>query len=109
MSRLNKSGLTPLGHAVLVEPYEAQKKESVIVMPDTVKERHLMVETRAIVLEIGPEAWYDEKKPRVAEGDHVLITAYAGTVAKGPNDGKTYRLVNDRDIFCQIQPEEKVK
>jgi hypothetical protein len=27
----------------------------------------------------------------------------AGYVAQGPKDGKLYRLVDDRDIFCQIE------
>ena len=102
----NNSGLIPLGHAVLVEPYEPMKKDSLIVMPDTVKERTLMVETRAKVVATGPEAWCDEQVPRAMIGDHVLISKFAGVMATGVKDGKTYRLVNDRDIYCRIEEDE---
>jgi len=101
----NESGLRPLGHAVLVEPYEPQKKESLIVMPETVKERTLMVETRAVVVAVGPEAWVDESSPRAAVGDHVMISKFAGVMATGIKDGKSYRFVNDRDIFCALEVE----
>jgi len=101
----NKSGLIPLGHAVLVEPYEPQKKDSLIVMPETVKERSLMVETRATVVAVGPEAWSEEKRPRARAGDKVLISKFAGVMATGTADGKPYRLVNDRDIYCRIEDE----
>ena len=101
----NKSGLKPLGHAVLIEPYEPEIKKSVIVMPETVKERSAMVETRAIVIEVGSEAWADESKPRAKAGDKVLISKFAGAMATGTKDNKTYRLVNDRDIYCAIEVE----
>jgi co-chaperonin GroES (HSP10) len=39
-------------------------------------------------------------------GDRVLVTQFAGMMAKGPADGQMYRLVNDRDIFCAITHEE---
>lgn len=101
----NKSGLKPLGCAVLVETYEPQKKGSVIVMPDAVKDRMVMMEQRAIVVAVGPEAWSEEREPRAKPGDHVLITKHAGYVAGADctADGQTYRLVNDRDIFCAIE------
>lgn len=100
---MNKSGLKPLGRAVLVEPYEPEVKKSMIVMPDTVKERSAMVETRAVVIEAGPCAWDDEPQPRAKEGDKVLISKFAGAMVMGTTDGKPYRLVNDRDIYCAIE------
>lgn len=101
---MNNSGLIPLGHAVLVEPYEPQRKESLIVMPDTVKERTLLIETRAVVVAVGSEAWNDETTPRAQIGDHVLISKFSGVMANGVADGKPYRIVNDRDIFCRLEP-----
>lgn len=103
---LNESGLEPSGHAVLVIPYEPEIKKSIIQMPEDVKERSMMVEQRAIVVAIGSEAWKDEARPRAAIGDKVFITRYAGSVARGTADGKLYRLVNDRDIFCRITEEK---
>ena len=101
----NKSGLKPLGYAVLVQPYEPEMKKGLIVMPETVKERSAMVETRAVVIEVGPAAWTDEKAPRAIPGDKVLISKFAGAMATGTADGKPYRIVNDRDIYCRIEVE----
>jgi co-chaperonin GroES (HSP10) len=101
----NKSGLKPLGRAVLVQHYDPAKKKSVIVMPDSVADRTLLVEQRAIVVEIGDHCWPDEP-PRAKIGDKVLISKLAGYMAIGPADGERYRLVNDRDIFARITHEE---
>lgn len=99
----NPSGLHPLGLAVLVKPYEPEINKSVLVMPETVKERTSAVETRAIVIAVGPEAWKDESQPRARLGDKVLISRFAGVMAIGVKDGERYRIVNDRDIFCRIE------
>ena len=101
---VNNSGLKPLGRAVLVEHYEPERKDALIMMPDQVMDRNLMVEQRAIVLEIGLSAWSDEPA-RAQVGDKVLISRLAGYMAVGPADGKRYRLVNDRDIFAAITSE----
>jgi len=101
----NESGLAPLGRAVLVKHYEPEKKDSLIEIPDFVQDRTLMVEQRAIVVEIGPACWPDEPA-RAAPGDKVLIAKMSGYMATGPLDGKRYRLVNDRDIFCKITGEK---
>ena len=70
-----------------------------------------MIETRAIVLEIGPEAWTDESCPRAKVGDKVVIGKLAGTIIngtlpEGPNkEYRKYRMVNAGDIYCQITGE----
>ena len=99
----NKSGLTPLGQAVLLKPYEAKEvMSSIIEIPVSAEERHTMAEQRAIVVAVGPEAWGNEKAPRAKPGDHVMVSAYAGQLTKGPKDGERYRVVNGRDIFLRI-------
>lgn len=65
----------------------------------------MMVESRAVVIDIGPAAWSDEAQPRARPGDKVFITKYAGYMAKGTADGKMYRFINDRDIFAGIVKE----
>lgn len=102
----NPSGLRALGHAVLVLPYEPEIKSSVLVIPDTVGDRTKMYETRATVVNIGSEAWCEESAPRAAPGDKVLISRFAGVLVRGTADGQLYRMINDRDIFCQIETEE---
>lgn len=101
----NESGLKPLGYSVLCIPYEPEFATSRIVLPPAVHERARMIETRAIVLEVGPECWNDESQPRAVVGDKVLIGKLAGNVMTGPADGKKYRMVNCGDIFCQITGE----
>jgi len=100
------SGLAPLGRAVLVKHYEPEKKSSLIELPDFVQDRALMVEQRAIVVEVGPACWPDEPA-RAKPGDKVLIAKMSGYMATGTADGKRYRLVNDRDIFCRIESEKE--
>lgn len=104
---MNKSGLEPLGRAVLVRMYEPEKKANLIEIPDSIKERSQVMESRAQVIAIGACAWDDEAVPRCAVGDRVIVTRMAGYVARGPADGELYRLVNDRDIFCRITKESK--
>lgn len=101
----NNSGLLPVGRAVLVQPYEPEKKQGLIEIPDFVEDRLRTIEQRAIVIEVGPACWNDEKVPRAVPGDKVLVSAYAGYMAKGPKDGQPYRFVNDKDIFARIVEE----
>ena len=101
----NRSGLAPLGRAVLVELYEPEQQRGLIAIPDHVRERTAMVEQRAVVVSVGPEAWSDERKPRAVPGDKVLITRFAGHMARGPLDKRLYRMVNANDIFCAITAE----
>jgi Co-chaperonin GroES (HSP10) len=100
----NKSGLKPLGRAVLIEPYAPERKHGVIIIPDEALGRDQMVEQRAIIVEVGPSCWPDEPA-RAKPGDKVLVARFAGFMAQGTADGKQYRFVNDRDIFAQIEVE----
>ncbi len=105
----NTSGLKPLGVAVLIKPYEPERKGGLIQVPDHVAGRMQMVDHRALVVEIGPNAWHDEPTPRAKVGDRVLVTKFAGFMAGSDitADGQQYRLVNDRDIFCALTTEEE--
>ncbi len=96
----NKSGVQPRGRAVLVKPYEEKKPDSLIVMPDTVQESARLLENRAVVIEIGPDAWLDET-PRAIVGEKVYLTKFCGFILKGA-DKEFYRIVNDNDIFAAI-------
>jgi len=98
----NESGLHPVGRAVLIAPYQPERKKGLIEIPKQVQESSNMLEMRAVVIECGPAAWEDESAPRATPGDKVLVTKFAGFMAKGTLDGKDYRLINDRDIFCRV-------
>lgn len=116
----NQSGLEPRGRALLVRTYEPERKKSIIAIPGNVQERTDMLEQRCIVVAVGESCWHDEKVeepvffglftrkkivPRAKVGDKVIVTKFAGYFAIGPADGKRYRLVNDRDVFCAITAE----
>lgn len=103
---MSNPGVKPVGRAVLVEPYELQVQKGLIEIPASARERSVMLEDRAVVLEIGPECWRDEMQPRAQVGDRILIVKYAGSLVKGPADGKTYRMINDRDIVAVITEEK---
>lgn len=98
----NPSGLEPLGFAVLVEPYEPELNSTPLVIPLSARERSSVLEQRVRVIAVGPMAWSDETAPRAVPGDLVLVTKAAGHMAVGVADGKQYRLINDRDVFCRI-------
>lgn len=102
----NTSGLRPLGRAVLLEHYEPERKQGMIIIPDNVKDRTVMLEQRAVVVELGEHAYPDEPK-RCKPGDKVLVARMSGYLAIGPADGKRYLMVNDRDIFAQITAEKE--
>jgi co-chaperonin GroES (HSP10) len=97
---INGTGIKPVGVAILVKPYTPEK--SMIIMVESSD----IMEDRAIVLEIGSEAWKDESRPRAKPGDKVMLSRFAGKMVRSPVDGNVYRLVNDRDIICQIVNEE---
>lgn len=97
----NTSGIIPLGRAVLVKPVEEQLS-SVIAIPDSVSDRQVMMDTKMLVLAVGPEAWKEEKEPRALPGDVVLVSKFAGHIAKG-DDGRSYRLINAADIFAGVR------
>jgi len=103
---VNTSGVKPLGCAVLVEYYEPERKESAIYIPETVRKGEVLIEQRAVVVEIGPACWPNEPA-RAKVGDRVLIARLSGYSLTGPADGRLYRIVNDRDIFAQITHEDK--
>lgn len=101
----NLSGLEPLGRAVLIEMVELEDmKAALIKIPDHVRANSAVMEQRALVVAVGSEAWHDERQPRCAPGDKVIVTRMAGYMTKGA-DGKLYRMVNDRDIFCRVTKE----
>lgn len=101
----NVSGLKPLGRAVLVKPYTPERREGLIIIPDSAMGRDAMIEQRAVVVDVGPAAWIDEGEPRAKVGDKVLVSQFAGYMAIGTADNEQYRFVNDRDIFAAIEVE----
>lgn len=99
----SESGLEPLGHAVLVESYDPEAATRSIIIPESAKQGMKSIETRATVVAAGELAWVDEPKPRALPGDKVLLANFSGVLVTGPKNGKIYRMVNDRDIYCKFE------
>lgn len=104
----NTSGIKPSGIAVLLRAYEPEmdKAKSLIHIPENVEDKTRMVETRAVVVAIGPSAWYDEPNRRAEVGDIVLISKFSGIMVHTSctKDKRTdYRMVNDKDIYAVIE------
>ena len=95
----NNSGWSPTGRAVLVLPDSIIDKKSVLVLPKSITDRTKMMQDRATVIEVGPEAWIEESTARAKPGDRVILAAFSGYVLLGDDD-KEYRFVNERDIFA---------
>ena len=66
---VNTSGWRPAGRAVLVLPDDITEKKSMIELPKTLTDRTKMMQDRATVIEVGPEAWAEEKEARAVPGD----------------------------------------
>lgn len=104
----NTSGLKPLGRAVLMQPYGVEEKTAGgLILPESVRVKDQLAEQRAVVVEIGSNAWPGEPA-RCKVGDKILFSKWAGHQCVGPDDGQVYRVVNDNDIFMQITSESVV-
>lgn len=88
---------------MLVEPVVNDLKTDRIVLPESARERSMMIETHARVVAIGPEAWIKEKAPRAIVGELVMVSKWCGHITYGPRDQKLYRMINCEDIFCAIE------
>jgi co-chaperonin GroES (HSP10) len=118
-TKSNPSGLRPAGHAVLLEPYEPDfdaARRTGLIIPENQRNNSIMVEMRAIVVELGDMAYRKDYqnwflrlitpwRPRCKPGDKIMVQSYSGAIVVGTLDGKQYRLVNDEDVFVQIVAE----
>lgn len=99
----NKSGITPVGHVVMVLPdsVEMTTESGLVVMTETQADREELGQTDGLVVAISDEAIQD----RFKVGDRVIMTKYAGMIRVG-NDGVRYRLINDTEIKAIIADKE---
>jgi co-chaperonin GroES (HSP10) len=100
--------LHPTGFRILVqilppEEYLKRWQNSNLVMPDEVRDREWQAQLWAYVIELGPEAYKDEKrfqKPWCQPGDCIIMRPYAGTrfmVRK-----QLYALINDDTVLAVV-------
>ena len=122
---MNKSGITPLLERVLVLPDEIEEHTTGgIYIPEPVAERHQQAQATGTFIAAGPDAFIHSRVEieRVINGtmqtvevrterynpafipkpgDRVQFAKYGGLENEGA-DGKTYRVLNDRDITTLV-------
>lgn len=98
-------GLIPVGPRVLVWPIPVEEKSAggIVLIPSQT-EREDMAQIRAVVVDVGEEAFVDSEI-WAFKGDTVLIAKYAGLYWTG-DDGRKYRVINDADIVAKIIVDE---
>ena len=98
---INCSGIVPLEYKVLILPDDTEKvTEGGIIMPDPLHEQHVWAEVRGELVAVGGlafEGWPDAPKPGVM----VYFAKYQGIMVPG-EDGKEYRLCNDKDVAAVV-------
>lgn len=103
---VNTSGITPVGHRILVRPEEVQtRSKGGIVLANETIEKDEMAQIYGTVVAVGPEAWGEATKagfpPWAKPGDRVIFGKYTGLVYPG-HDGIKYRLINDLDLVATV-------
>lgn len=101
---LNRSGIIPKDHKVLVMPDPSEEKSAGgIIIPDAVKDRNKFATMRATLLAVGDNAFADwGEGAGVEPGSRILMAQYAGARTKGLN-GEDYILMNDEDVIAELQ------
>ena len=107
-AKANASGIEPTEYKILVRPIEEDgaitfKSGFRLLKPDETAEqdRHAAMEGSLVALSPFAfsyvEDWKQARKPQV--GDRVIFARYSGINVKG-NDGRDYRLMNDKDLVA---------
>ena len=104
--KANPSGINPTEFKVLIAPVEVTDKIGSIFIPDEHKDRAQFAQMEGTLVALAPLAFtYDkwegceDQKPK--PGDKVLFAKFAGFAHKG-KDGKTYRVVSDKDVSAVL-------
>lgn len=103
---MSEVGIKPAGHRLLLLPDEEVESlgSGLIEIPESVKERYHLVQTKGKLVAIGSTAWEQFGTTAwAAVGDTVMFAKYAGLVVKGL-DGKQYRIINDEDLIAVVDP-----
>lgn len=102
--RINKSGINPAGHYVLVfpDPIEEKTDSGIILAVETVEQKRQLA-IKGTLVAIGISAWkeYADGELWAKLGDRVICQMRNGINLKG-NDGETYVLFNDQDILAVL-------
>jgi co-chaperonin GroES (HSP10) len=106
---VNKSGLQPVEYKILVLPEQAEETDEVLksakaaglALIEKTTEREKLAQVKGKLIAVGGNAFEDWAGQVPQVGDVVWFAKYAGYVVKG-DDGKEYRLANDKDISALL-------
>ena len=106
--QMNKSGIIPTGHYILVKPDPVETKTSggIVLVQETIDTEQRNT-TKGILVAIGPIGWaeFGNGEPWAKLGDHVCYGQYAGRNMKGIDDER-YVLMNCEDILAVINDQD---
>lgn len=104
---MNKSGIRPAGHRLLVKPdvVEEVSTGGIVLVTKDQKAREQLAQVKGTLVAIGDTAWADQPKgPWAKVGDKVSVGKYAGLLCQGV-DGCEYRIVSDLDLVSIYEEE----
>ena len=107
-NKSNDSGITPVGHRLLVLPEEIEVKTAsgIILNTASTERMEALAQTFGVVVAMGETAYNDQPSPWCKIGDRVAFAKYSGLLNTG-KDQKKYRIINDLDVVSIV--EESVK
>ena len=104
----NSSGITPVGHRVLILPEQIEETSSggIVLMTASQKDREALAQMYGLVVAMGTTCFADQPSAWCQVGDRVSFAKYSGLLYTGL-DEQEYRVINDLDIVAIV--EENVK
>jgi len=107
---LNVSGIWPVEYKILILPEDIEEtderiksaKAAGIQLIEQTSEREAMKQVKGRLIAAGGNAFEDWKGQVPESGDMIWFAKHAGYVVKG-DDGKEYRLCNDKDVAAIIE------
>lgn len=101
---LNNSGLTPVGHRLLVKPNVINNTTAsgIIIDVGNAVDRERMMQMVGVVVAMGSTAYSDQPSAWCKVGDMITFGKYSGLMYKDRDtkDGLEYRVINDLDVVC---------
>lgn len=100
--------IIPTLYRVIVRPdiVEETKKDSPIIMIETVRATEQLAIDRGTLVDWGPEASFGSGVP-FNKGERVIYARYAGCLVTD-DDGTDYRIMNDKEVLALVRAEEGV-
>lgn len=102
----------PMHAKVLIAPAVVPEKVGSLIMAAASHEKAVFANQRARIVALGPVAFQFEdwpagaRKPQV--GDVILHESYIGEEVEG-EDGRKYRLINDRAVLAVLERRDEMR